>query len=279
MDLVCLNGKFISAEKPVLRFSNRGFRYGDALFETMKMINGRIPLWQYHVERLFAGLQILKFKVPQSLTKEKLKEDIIYLSANNKCEKLARIRLTVFRGNGNLNDEDIFSQYLIEISPADDPVNHLNDQGMRIDIFPEAMKSCDKFSNLKSANYLPFVMAALHAKENGWDDCLILNTHERICESTIANIFWIKGDIIYTPPLSEGCVAGVMRKFLLERLKDKRYKVQERILTSEDLSDADEIFLTNAIYNIRWIGKFQNKQYGNKRILKVYNEFIHPFFR
>ena len=278
MNGILLNGKIISANESALTVTNRGFRYGDALFETMKVTNGKIQLQQYHFERLLSGLQLIKIEVPKLFKPEKIVPEIIRLCKRNKCENLARVRLTVFRADGNLYESDNSLQYLIECSTLDETANQLNKNGLAIDVFPDARKSCDKFSNLKSANYLPYVMAALYAKKNKLNDCLVLNVNERICDASIANVFWIKDGIIYTPPLIEGCVAGVMRRYLLEKIQGTGHKVQEKGCRMNDLENADEIFLTNAIKGIRWVRQFRNKIYTNTRIMKIYKDHLTPIF-
>lgn len=256
--------------------SNRSYRYGDGLFETMKVQNGKIVLADYHFERLFAGITILKFEIPKLVNREKLEQEILHLCRKNECEKLARVRLSVFRGNGGLYDEDKALQYVMECWPLNESINKLNENGLVIDIYPDAEKSCDKFSNLKSASFQLYSMAALFAKENKLNDCLIVNTAGSIADSTIANIFLIKDGIIITPALDEGCINGVMRRHLLEALKKKgeRWKTEERAVSVTDVKNADEIFLTNAINGIRWVRQFRTKIYMNRQTVEIYSKFI-----
>ena len=281
MNEVLLNGKIISANEPTLNVTNRSFRYGDALFETMKVTNGKIQLVQYHFERLLSGLQLIKIDIPKLFIPEKIVSEILQLCKRNKCEDLARVRLTVFRSDGGFPstssgqvESDNSLQYLIECWPLSNTGNQMNENGLVIDVFTDARKSCDKFSNLKSANYQPYVMAALYAKENQLNDCLVLNVHERICDAGIANVFWIKDEIIYTPPLTEGCIAGVMRRYLLEKIQGTRHKVQEKICRINELENADEVFLTNAIQGIRWVRQFRSKNYFNQQIVQIWNEIF-----
>jgi branched-subunit amino acid aminotransferase/4-amino-4-deoxychorismate lyase len=235
----------------------------------MRLIAGNILLKDYHFERLFLGLEVLKFNTPALFTKQKIEKEIRELSKKNECERSARIRLSVSRGNGGLYECDNKFSYLIECWPLEQKA--LNENGLVIDIFPDARKSIDVFSNLKSANYLPYVMAAIWAKENKLNDALILNQHDRICDSTIANIFWVKDNNIFTPPLNEGCVAGVMRKKILELGSgNSDYLVQESVLTQEILLQADEVFLTNAIAGIRWVKECRNKVYKNTMSGKIF---------
>jgi branched-chain amino acid aminotransferase len=198
------------------------------------------------------------------------------------------VRLSVSGGNGGIYDGDDKFQYVIESRILDNNIDKLNENGLAIDLFTGAKKSCDVFSNLKSASHLIYVMGARFAKENKLNDCLLLNSYDRICDSTIANLFWIKDGKIFTPALSEGCIAGVMRTYLIERLQGTRYKVQgtrdnvqgtrykvrERECAIADVENADEIFLTNAIQGIRWVRQFRDKTYTNNITKDIYRECI-----
>jgi branched-chain amino acid aminotransferase len=298
MRFISFNGEILPADQPILMAANRGYRYGDGLFETMKLLKGRIILGELHFQRLFNGLEILGFKIPKLFTPQKLQEEILRVCQKNNCETAARIRLSVSRGDGGLYDDPGQLQYLIECWPLSSSANTLNENGLIIDVFPDARKSCDKFSSVKSANYLPYVMAAKFVEENKLNEALILNQYERIADATIANVFIIKKDGIITPALSEGCVAGVMRRYLLDKVSsfafaaaDKqdtllrqssggqaRYKVKEGVLQIHDLEEADEIFMTNATYGIRWVKSFRNKTYGNQQTQIIFNEFIKTIF-
>lgn len=274
MNSICFNGKFFSADEPVLLASNRGYRYGDGLFETMKVQQGNILLADYHFERLFTGIAMLQFEMPRLFLRQRTEDEILHLCKKNKCEQLGRVRLSVFRGNGGLYDEEKALQYLIECWPLNESVSKLNDNGLVIDIYSEAEKSCDKFSNLKSANFLPYSMAALYAKEKKVNDCLVLNSTGSIADSTIANLFVIKNGIIVTPGLDEGCVNGVMRRHLLKEMQNAGYDTREVAVSVNDLANADEVFLTNAINGIRWVRQFRDKLYTNIKTTEIYNRFI-----
>ncbi len=150
----------------------------------------------------------------------------------------------------------------------------MNENGLIINVFPGAKKSCDSFSNLKSNNYLPYVMAGLFAKKNKLNDCIVLNSFDRVCDSAIANIFIIEKDKIFTPPLSEGCVAGVMRRWMLEKFHLKNYKVIEKPLSINDVLHADEVFLTNSIYHLKWVKNFKEKKYTNTISKEIYNHIL-----
>jgi len=273
MEFVIINGNIVEKNKAGLFLDDHSYRYGDGLFETMKIVKGNILLEDHHLERLFSGLETLKFKIPAFFTKEKIGEQVKEVCKKNNCEELAKVRLSVSRGGGGLYDCDDKISYLIESSPLKQNQDAFKENGLKIDIFPDARKSIDKFSNLKSANYLPYVMAAIWAKENKLNDALVLNQHERICDATIANIFWVKDEKIFTPSLSEGCVAGVMRKKIMELpTMNSGFPVQESVLTGDILLHADEVFLTNAITGIRWVKECRGKIYKNTISSKLFIE-------
>ena len=278
MNSIYLNGKLLPANEPALMADNRGYRYGDGLFETMKMVNGKVILEKYHFERLFSGIKLLKFRAPSLFKASTLRQEILRTCKKNKCDQLGRIRLSVFRGNGGLNDPLNNLQWLIECWPADTSVNQINKNGLIIGIFPDMQKGCDVFSNLKSANFLPYVMAALYAKEKKLNDCLVNNIKGHIADATIANIFLVKNNLVITPALSEGCVSGVMRKYLVEKIRTAGFDVREGVVTKSDLETFDEVFLTNAMYGIRWVKQFRDKKYIHTQTLRIYKDFIEPLY-
>jgi branched-chain amino acid aminotransferase len=270
MNFINLNGKILSADEPALLVTNRAYRYGDGLFETMKVVNGRLLLKALHFERLFSGISVLKMRATAHLTDESLLNEMLQLCKKNNCEKRARVRLSVFRGNGGLYDEKQSPGYLIEAWPMEPLQDELNENGLAVDIFPDAQKSCDIFSNLKSSSFQLYAMAALYAKENRLNDCFVLNTAGNIADTTIANVFLMKGEKIVTPALSQGCVAGVMRRHVITLLTEQGQPVTETTISPVDLLSADEVFLTNAVKGIRWVKQFRNKVYSNTRTVHIY---------
>ena len=278
MNFIYTDGKIVPATENILLHTNRSFRYGDGLFETMKMVDGTILLKNLHFERLFSSLDALKYKIPPHFTPSFIEQVIIKLSEKNECSHLCRIRLTIFRGNGNLYPTPASLGYLIECILIDRTINEWNEKGLSVGLYKDVQKSCDRFSNIKSANFLPYVMATMHAEANGMDDCLLLNAKGNIADATIANIFLVKENKIYTPALTEGCVNGIMRRYLLQKLKENNCSCSERAITEQDLLDADEIFQTNIMYGIRWVKKYNDKKYGFSMSYKIYNDFIKTIF-
>jgi branched-chain amino acid aminotransferase len=266
------NGKFFKEGTAIAGPGNRGLRYGDGVFETMKLLDGKLVLANEHFARLWKGMQVLGFEIPKLMSPEKLTEEIKALAAKNGQVKKARIRLQVFRGDGGLYDSTGSQfNYCIESWELATDSGTLNSNGLELGIYTAAKKSCDVLANLKHCNFLPYVVAALHAKKEKWNDALLLNQHERICDSTIANVFIIKNEELITPALSEGCVAGVMREQVIAVAKASNWKVTEGPVTIDDIMQAEEVFLTNSIYHIRWVKSIGNVDYKNTMVQKIYS--------
>ena len=240
----------------------------------MKIINGDIALSHYHFERLFSSLNTLKLKPATYFTHSYLSEQIKNLAAKNNHSHLARIRLTVFRNDDNLNENKDYSlSYIIQTWQLNEEVLKFNKAGLITGLYKDAKKTCDNFSHIKSNNYLPYAMAAIWAKENKLDDAFLLNSFNRIADASIANIFIVKNGKIKTPALSEGCIAGVMRRHLIKCIKEENIPFEETAIETEELSEAHEIFLTNAIRGIRWVKQFEKSNYTNE-LAKYLHKFI-----
>jgi branched-chain amino acid aminotransferase len=270
---LCYNGKYIPATDPIFTADNRSFRYGDGFFETLKVYQGNVLLADLHFERLLASLHLLHFDIPTHFTKAFFVKQITDLCVKNNVSHMARVRLAIFRSDGGLYDPvNNLPNFIIQSWELSRTVLELNQNGLVTDIFPDVKKSCDKLSSLKSNNCLPYVMAAMYAKQHRLNEAILLNQYGRVADSTIANLFIVRDKVIYTPPLSEGGVCGVMRKYLLRT--ELPFKVQEKPLDIDDLENADEIFLTNAIYGIRWVGLFRDSSYGNATAA-ILHEVLH----
>lgn len=259
--------------------NNRSFRYGDGFFETIKVANGKIVLGDFHFSRLFSSLLILGFDIPSQITQEYFQGFIEQLVIKNNHPKLARIRITIFRGDGGIYDPvSQYPNHLIQSWPLENSVNQLNENGLVTDVYLKARKVCDEFSQVKSNNYLCYAMAALWAKSQKLNDCLLLNPYNNIADSTIANVFIVVDGIIKTPPLSDGPVSGVIRKYLLKHISSLGLACTETSVTIDDLEQASEVFLTNAISGIKWVKSLGVKQYTNTLSAHIYKQLIRPLF-
>jgi branched-chain amino acid aminotransferase len=271
MAFINYNGKFIDGSNPIIQANNRGFRFGDGIFETMKLKKGKIIFLDEHLSRLWQGLKRFQFDLPKLFTPDYLESQILALVQKNK-HSAARIRLNVFRGNGGLYDpENLHPNFIIESWDLPETNGDLNENGLQCILFKDALKSIDLYSNLKHNNYLPYLMGAIQAKKMKCNDAIIFNSNFNICDSTIANVFLIKENIIYTPALSEGCIAGVMREFIINELQKNNFNVVEQTISETELANADEVFLTNSIYNMRWVSAIDSFNYQHKMTREIYH--------
>jgi len=269
------NGKLLRENTPVIGVNSRGLRYGDGLFETMKSIKGRILLDDEHFARLWKGMNMLQFNLAGHFTPDNLQTGIQELLKKNGHDDMARIRVTVLRGDGGLYDDINHNpNYIIQSWALPAGTGEWNSNGLVLGIYDDAKKNCDAFSSLKHNNFLPYAMAALHAKKQKWNDAVVLNNQGSVCDSSIANIFLVKDGLIHTPSLAEGCIAGIMRRTLLQYLAANNMQVVEGEISIDDLMNADEVFLTNSIYNIRWVQGIGEKKYSNALTQKIYTEFL-----
>ncbi len=251
MPCINFNGNIVPSNTPVIEASNRGLRYGDGLFETMKWCNNSLAHVKDHTARLFKGLRTLDFFLPPHFTPEYLTHEIIKLVKNEKLSN-ARVRVTVIRGSGSIfNDGDQLPTFIIEATELSNNSNSAEKYGVKLGIYKEARKTVDMLSPLKHNNYLPYCMAAMYARKNGFDDAIILNQYGRICETSIANIFFIDKKTIFTPSLKEGCIEGIIRKNLIETLPALGFKIIETELRLEMIGSMDAAFITNSIINLK----------------------------
>jgi branched-chain amino acid aminotransferase len=267
LSYININGRISKANEASMLIDNGAFRYGYGLFETMLVQNGTINLKEYHWERLFAGLRQLYFEIPPSMTAEWLEQQVSRTVKKNGLENLCRVRLQLFAGGGLYSSDSRQPGILIECFPLEAETLSLNQNGLIIGIAAGISKSMDTLSNLKSCNALIYAIGARQAREHKWNDALIRNTNDNIIESTLANIFWIKKGAVYTPPLSDGCVAGVMRRHIMDKTT-----VVEKSLSVDEVLNADEVFLTNAIKRVKWVSHIDDSRYTNNTIKSVFSK-------
>lgn len=259
---IIYNGGMQDAQELSFSVSNRSFRYGDGVFETIRCRNGQPLWWSYHFNRLKKSAELLKIELPDLFTPEQIHEKICDLLRVNEFGKGARLRLSLFRSSGGfykpLNN---MGEYVIEAEELENEKYTLNKTGLNVGVYPEFTKACNALGGLKSSSALLYVMASIYAQENNRDDVVILNETGHVAEVTSSNIFMVAGKKLYTPDLDQACVDGVMRKVLLDISQKYGYKVIECAILPDDLLKADEVFITNAIRGIQWVKGIKNKRY------------------
>lgn len=252
--------------------SNRAFKYGDAFFETMLYHKGQIPLLKLHIERANRTLGLLKMQLPEGFGTNDFERLVLDFLLKEE-HPTAKVRISFWRnGQGAYLPTENSTSYIVEASSITNEPFAFNKTGLVLGIYRDTYKNTDFLANLKTVGCLTYTLASLWAKEQGLDDAILLNNYARIAECTSSNIFIIKGDEIITPPLSEGCLDGVMRRHLLNTLPQKGYTVAERPIEIEELNTADEIFTTNAL-GIKWVGEVMGRIYRNNEIFLI-NTFL-----
>ncbi|MDP2089573.1 MAG: aminotransferase class IV [Flavobacteriaceae bacterium] len=239
--------------------SNRAFKYGDALFDTLKYANNQLEFLEDHYFRLMASMRLLRMEIPMNFTLEFYEATILKSIDFSLNSNQYRIRVTVFRANGGLYLPDSNKiNYLIETSP----LNLIRHTKYEVDIFKDFYISATFLSTIKTSNRILNVLASIYADENQLQNCLLLNENKQIIEFINGNIFVINENQVVTPPLSEGCINGIYRRKLMEVIQNKStYELIEKPLIYTDLLNASEVFLTNSIIGIQPITHFKKKIY------------------
>jgi branched-subunit amino acid aminotransferase/4-amino-4-deoxychorismate lyase len=259
------NGEIVPADEPVFGINNRGFRYGDGLFETMRRMGGELKFAELHSERLRKGLKLLKMDSWSHVDAWFMRERVEELARRNKSGPDARIRLTVFRdGEGLYSPASNKMGYVLEVQKMNEGKYSLNKKGLIIDVYEELTKPANALSGLKTCNSMVYVMAGIFKNQNELDEALILNPDGFLCESVSSNIFVVYDRKLYTPSLREGCVAGVMRQVVIRLAKENGIELIEAQINPDILNEADEVFLTNAVRGIQWVMGFNHKRYFNE---------------
>lgn len=263
---ICINGEFFRKNDPVLKVTNRAFLYGDALFETIHANGTSLQFLEDHLIRLKYSMIILQMHIPEVIENGKIESVIKRLLNRNKLLKGARIRLTLFRNKGGkYTPIDNDSSYLIETEELSEELYAINPEGITLTVYPDIPKPVNKLSNLKTTNALLYTLAGNYAKNRNLNDAILLNSSGYVVEATSSNIFMVKDNEIYTPPLSDGCVAGIMRKQILKICDQKGYLIFNNIsLKTDYLEEADELFLTNSIKGIQWVVAFNERRYYSR---------------
>ncbi|MDA9335761.1 aminotransferase class IV [Flavobacteriaceae bacterium] len=261
------NGELLSEQQAKISIFNRGLAYGDALFETIKTLNGKILFWEDHYFRLMASMRILRMEIPMKFTPEFLESQILELLNHNISNSNSfRVKLTVFREQGGFytpQTNDV--NYFITAASLETDLYLSNPLDYRVELFKDYYVTPGLLSTLKTNNKVLNVLGSIYAKENQYDNCLLLNTNKSIVEALNGNLFLVKGNTIKTPPLDDGCLKGIMRKQVLEILKKiPEFECIEASISPFELQKADELFVTNVIQGIQPITGFRKKSFSSK---------------
>jgi branched-chain amino acid aminotransferase len=274
--MINFNG-ILQEDNTVISNNNRGYSYGDGLFETIKAVHGKLLFFEDHYFRLMASMRILRMEIPMNFTMEFLEAQIKQtLEANNLLSQSGRVKIQIDRVEGGLylpESNDV--NFIISVKAIDEDFYLLNEDKYEVDLYKDHYLSPSLISTLKSNNKVINVIGSIYAKENRLDNCLLINTNKSVVEALNGNLFLVKGTTIKTPPLSDGCLKGVLRKQIMEIIKLlPDYSLEETSISPFELQKADELFTTNVIKGIQSITKYRKKEFKNdvaKKLLQKLN--------
>ena len=255
--MVNFNGNIITEKALQLSTNNRAFKYGDAIFETIKVVNTKVVFIEDHYFRLMASMRMLRMKIPMKFTLEFLQEEILRITKELSGVGTYRVRLTVYRKDGGFyNPKSNEIDYLIEASEF----NYVEKLNYKVDLYKDFYNYSGLLSTIKTSNRMLNTLSAIFADENDLDNCILLNERKGVVEATNGNVFIIKDDVIKTPALNEGCIKGIVRKKVIEILeKHPDYTIEETVISPFELQKADEVFVTNAIIGIQPVTNYRKK--------------------
>jgi branched-chain amino acid aminotransferase len=261
--MINFNGVLLDSDKQLM-VSNRSFLYGDGVFETLKVVNNKILFFEDHYFRLMASMRIIRMQIPMTFTLEYLEEEIVKLIAVNGIKNSARVRFSVFRNEGGFylpTDNSI--SYVIQSSALEHTKYQFLKNIFEVDLYKDFIVPKQLLSTLKTANKIINVTASVFANENQLDSSLLINEDKNVIEAANGNLFMVMGKQLITPPISEGCLNGIMRKQIISLAKQIDFiEVIEAPISPFDLQKADELFITNVIMGIRPITKYRKKEFG-----------------
>jgi len=263
--MINFNGNLIAEHSDTL-INNRGFLYGDGIFETVKVLDQKVLFVEDHYFRLMSGMRIVRMEIPMYFTMEYFEEQILRTADANNIGQSARVRLTVYRNSGGFylpENNDV--QFLIHAVELTCPLYHFDNASYEVDLYKDFYITGQLLSSIKTTNKMINITGSIFASENGLQNCLLLNDSKNVVEALNGNIFMLLDNRLITPPIADGCLNGVMRKQILAiARKVEGIEVVEESISPFELQKAEELFLTNVIIGIQPITKYRKKEFESK---------------
>jgi len=272
---VYLNDRFVPEDEAHVSIFDRGFLYGDGLFETLRVYSGKIFRLHEHIDRLTTGAIRMAISLPARATMERLLYET--LDKNNLCDAL--LRLTVSRGCGEVGlDPTRCGPPTVVITPR--PIHLYAEQycsGVSAIILPQSRSH----PTLKSLSFLDNVIAKYEAVKKGAFEGLFVNTRGYLTEGTISNLFWVQGGRLYTPSPAAGILEGITRQVVLDLTKMEGMTTYEGLYRPSLLMTADEAFLTSTGLELMPLTQVNGKKIGagvpgtiNQRLRRLFQERV-----
>ncbi len=262
--MINYNGTLV-ADSGLALHQNRAFLYGDSVFETVKVLDGKILFLEDHYFRLMASMRILRMEIPMHFTMEYMEEQVMKLIADMDAATSYRARVSFFRKQGGFYlpvDNNV--EFIITAEPLPNALYIIDEEDYEVDLFKDFYVTKQLLSTLKSTNRNVQITGSIFAHENGLQNCLLVNDEKNVIEALQGNLFMLTGNVLVTPPVADGCLNGVMRRQVLELAKKiDGIEVLESSISPFDLQKADELFITNVIIGVQPVTKYRKKDYGN----------------
>jgi len=260
--MINFNGNIVAQDDNILT-QNRAFLYGDGVFETLKIVNNKILFLEDHYFRLMASMRVVRMEIPMNFTMEYFEQQVLSLANQQNISSSARARITVFRKDGGLylpKTNEV--SFLIHATALESTSYAINTGEYEVDLYKDFYVTKQLLSSIKTTNKMINVTGSIFAHENGLANCLLVNDTKNVVEGLQGNLFMLVGKKLITPPISEGCLNGIMRKQIVALAKKvEGIEVAEEIISPFDLQKADELFLTNVITGIQPITKYRKKEF------------------
>lgn len=260
--MINFNGQLSSRESFRVSLNNRAFRFGDSLYEEIKIVGQTILFWESHYFRLMAGMRLLRMQIPVHFNMEFLETEILKTCANRKAEAQL-IRLTICRkDNKNLLAKNQSVDFYIETSSETGAAYKPFNGKFEVGLYKDFYENTSLLSTIETSSNLIPILSKIFADENGLDECLILNANKNVIGAPVGNLFLTKGHSILTPPAEDGCKKGILRNEIIKLIKKSvSYQLEETSISPFELQNADEMFLAHITFGIIPISKYRKKEY------------------
>lgn len=263
---VYINGLFTRLENAKVSILDRGFCYGDGLFETIRVNKGKVFLLEQHINRLVSSLPQILIDLP--MTRNELME-VAQETLNRNKLKNAIIRIAVTRGVTLSNiqiDTDMPPTLIVNIRPFTPPNKAVYRKGIRIQLFQERASHTNGMKQrLKSCNYLSNILIKELSERKNFMEGVIVDPEFGVTEGTTSNIFLVKNGILKTPPLSPYVLAGITRQVIVDIAQEHKIPFSEEVISADELVDADEVFITNSGIEVVPVTQVDSRYIGNKK--------------
>jgi branched-chain amino acid aminotransferase len=259
---IWINGRFVGINDAKVSVFDRGFLYGDGVFETMRSYAGIVFKLNEHIDRLFKGLATIRIKAPHSRSYFK---KAIYDSLKINKIRSGYIRVAMTRGEGRfgIGYKDDFTPNIVIIAKEFGGYPEwMHDRGLSAQTAGFIQNEYSPLAGIKSMNYLNPILARLYAKEDGYDEAILENINGYITEAATSNIFIVRKGAIITPSRDSGILPGVTRGVIIGIAKKLKLKMVERKIPRREPETADEVFLTNSLAEILPVVKINSKKIG-----------------